>query len=506
MNGVEKSFPGVRALDGVDFEIHPGKLNALVGENGAGKSTLMNILAGVLQQDAGEILLDGQSVSFSNTKDAQRAGIAMIYQELNLVPYLTIAENIFLGRELANKIGIIDYPRMNKESASLLSQLDLRVDPTVLVGELRVGQQQVVEIAKALSLDARIIIMDEPTSAITEHEIDVLFQLIDSLKAKGVALVYITHKLDELFRIGNRVTVLRDGQYIDTKQIDELDQDDVVRMMVGRDMDGLYSRTPTIAEEEVLRVENITLRHPIQADRLILDNVGLNVKAGEIVGLFGLMGAGRTELLETIFGLHPADCEGAIYIEGAEVSISCPADAISAGIGLAPEDRKDLGLVLPMSVGANTSLAVLKRIQRFAFIPSQPEAELVQKYVQRLRIKTPSLAQAVQNLSGGNQQKVILAKWLATHPKVLLLDEPSRGIDINAKREIYTLIDELTKSGLGIVMVSSELPEILAVADRVLVLCEGKLTAEFAGEDATEEKILNAAISSTAPTPASPPA
>lgn len=501
VKGIEKSFPGVRALDGVDFEIHPGKLNALVGENGAGKSTLMNILAGVLQPDSGEILLDGQLVSFTNTKDAQRAGIAMIYQELNLVPYLTIAENIFLGREPVNKAGVIDYQRMNMDSANLLSQLDLRVDPTVLVGELRVGQQQVVEIAKALSLDARIIIMDEPTSAITEHEIDVLFRLIDSLKAKGVALVYITHKLDELFRIGDRVTVLRDGQYIDTKPIDALDQDEVVRMMVGRELKGLYSRTPAIAEKEVLRVERITLRHPVQAHRLILDEVSLNVKAGEILGLFGLMGAGRTELLETIFGLHPDDCEGAVYIEGAPITIDCPADAIAAGIGLAPEDRKDLGLVLPMSVEANASLAALKRIQRFAFVPTQSEGELAQKYVQRLRIKTPSLVQAVQNLSGGNQQKVILAKWLATDPKVLLLDEPSRGIDINAKREIYTLVDELTKSGLGIVMVSSELPETLAVADRVVVLCEGKLTAEFTRAEATEEKILNAAISSVAPTP-----
>jgi ribose transport system ATP-binding protein len=494
--GITKTFPGVRALDDVQITVRRGRLNALLGENGAGKSTMMNILAGVFPPDAGEILLAGQPVRFANPRAAQQAGISIIFQELNLVPHLSIAENIFLGREPRNTAGLLDYPTMNRAAAALLAELELDADPRTPVARLRVGAQQVVEIAKAVSFRSHVIIMDEPTSAITEHEIEVLFRLIRQLKARGTGIIYITHKLDELAEIADDITVFRDGKFITTKPFADTTRDEMVCLMVGRDLTDLFPKTSAPAAGEVLRVKNISLRHPERADDFVVRDVSFSVRRGEVLGFFGLMGAGRTELLQTIFGLHPRAASGEIWIEGKPVSIRSPRAAIDAGLALAPEDRKGEGLVLIHSVAENTTLACLEKISRGGLLQPARELELVGRYVERLHVRTPSLHQAVRHLSGGNQQKVVLAKWLATEPKVLLLDEPTRGIDINAKKEIYALVDELARNGLAVVMVSSELPEILAIADRILVLAEGRVTAEFARGAATEETILQAALPS----------
>jgi ABC-type sugar transport system ATPase subunit len=492
--GISKAFPGVKALDDVSLTVRRGRLHALIGENGAGKSTLMNILAGVFPPDAGRIVLEGRTVSFANPRQAQEAGISIIFQELNLVPDLTIAENIFIGREPLNRFGLVDYPRMNREAQALLQELDLDADPRTPVARLRVGAQQVVEIAKAMSFQSRVIIMDEPTSAITEHEIEVLFRLIHRLKQGGVGIIYITHKLDELPKIADDITVFRDGRLMGTREFREVTRDGMIRMMVGRELADLFLKTPVAAGEEVLRVNNLSLRHPDRAEDFTVRDVSFAVRRGEVLGIFGLMGAGRTELLQAVFGLYPRTTTGEIQIEGQPVEINSPPAAIAAGLALAPEDRKADGLVPALSVAHNTTLSCLHKTERMGLLQPRLERELVENYTSRLRVKTPSIHQAVVNLSGGNQQKVVLAKWLATDPKVLLLDEPTRGIDINAKREIYTLIDELAHSGLGVVMVSSELPEILGIADRILVLCEGRKTAEFKRGEATEEMIMQAAL------------
>ncbi len=493
-SGITKSFPGVRALDGVDITVRRGRLNALLGENGAGKSTMMNILAGVFPPDAGTVVLEGKPVSFKNTREAQAAGIAIIFQELNLVPELSIAENIFIGREPLNRFGLVDFPRMNREAAALLLELELDADPRTLVAQLKVGAQQVVEIAKAISFNSRVIIMDEPTSAITEHEIEVLFRQIKRLKQNGVGLIYITHKLDELPEIADDITVFRDGKFVGAKEFRDVTRDEMIRMMVGRELSDLFPKTPAKPGDEVLRVKNISLQHAERAGDFAVKDVSFAVRRGEVLGIFGLMGAGRTELLQTIFGLHPKTSTGEIEIEGRCVAINSPKEAIAAKLALAPEDRKAEGVVLGLSVAHNATLSCLPKIERMGFLQPKLERELVGGYVSRLRVKTPSIDETIVNLSGGNQQKVVLAKWLATGPKVLLLDEPTRGIDINAKKEIYALIDELAQSGLAVVMVSSELPEILGIADRILVLCEGRKTAEFTRAEATEEEVVKAAL------------
>lgn len=491
---ITKSFPGVRALDGVNITVRRGRLNALLGENGAGKSTMMNILAGVFKPDTGTVELEGRRVSFKNTREAQAAGISIIYQELNLVQELSIAENIFIGREPLNRFGLVDFSRMNADAAALLKELELDEDPRTLVSQLKVGAQQVVEIAKAISFNARVIIMDEPTSAITEHEIEMLFRQIKRLKNNGVGLIYITHKLDELPAIADDITVFRDGKFVDTKAFNDVTRDEMIRMMVGRELSDLFPKTPAKMGDVVLRVKNVSLQHPERAGDFAVRDVSFEVRRGEVLGIFGLMGAGRTELLQTIFGLHPNTSTAKLEIDGRPVMIKSPQDAIAAKLALAPEDRKAEGVVLGLSVAHNTTLSCLSKIERMGFLQPGLERELVGNYVTRLRVKTPSLEQIIVNLSGGNQQKVVLAKWLATEPKVLLLDEPTRGIDINAKKEIYALIDELAQSGLGVVMVSSELPEILGIADRILVLCEGRKTAEFSRVEATEEKLVKAAL------------
>jgi len=492
--GISKTFGGVKALDGVSLDILAGKVNAIVGENGAGKSTLMKILSGVHQEYEGQIVLDGQPVSFANPRQAQDNGIAIIHQEFNLIPHLSVAENVFLGREFVDRIGLINYRAMHRETTKILKRLDLHINPRIAVSNLRVGQQQVVEIAHALSLHARIVIMDEPTSAISKHEIEVLFGLIRSLTAQGVAVVYITHKLDELFKIANTVTVLRDGKLVGSSPIEDVTHDDIVRMMVGRDMKDFFVKSNATKSHVVLGVRDLCLAQSRRRDRYVVDHVSFEVNAGEVLGLFGLMGAGRTELLETIFGLHPKRSSGSILFDGREVEVKSPTDAIDLGIGFVTEDRKLEGLILEMSIAASISLASLERTERFGLLSSAIENRLARDYVERLRIRTPSVKQIVENLSGGNQQKVVIAKWLATNPRILLLDEPTRGIDINAKNEIYKLISELAKAGLAILMVSSELPEIMAIADRIIVLSEGKQTAEFASSKATEELIMKAAI------------
>jgi ribose transport system ATP-binding protein len=492
-HGISKSFPGVRALHNAQVTVRRGRLNALLGENGAGKSTLMNILSGVFLPDEGEIVFDGHPVTFCKPHDAQQAGISTIYQELNLVPHLSVAENIFLGHEPRSRLGFVDFKMMHSQSRALLATLGVNIDPTTRVSQLRVGTQQVVEIAKAMAFDARVIIMDEPSSALSRQEVDSLFRLIQQLKQRGVGIIYITHKLDELSEIADEITVLRDGQFIAEKPFKDVTHAEIIRMMVGRDVAESH-RAPSKFGTVVLQVRNVSLPHPDRAGDFAVRDVSFDVHCGEIIGVFGLLGAGRTELLQTIFGLHGKPASGEILVAGKPMPMVSPADAIRVGIAMAPEDRKAEGLVLPMNIAANISLSCLSLVTRFGLLHPATERSLAETFISRLRVKTSSVNQRVRNLSGGNQQKVVLSKWLATKPTVLLLDEPTRGIDVGAKREIYTLIDELARDGLGIVVASSEIPELLTVADRIIVLAEGCVTAEFARGDATEEKLLTAAL------------
>ncbi|MCF0040550.1 sugar ABC transporter ATP-binding protein [Dyadobacter fanqingshengii] len=494
VNNITKRFPGVIALENVCLSIEAGKVTALIGENGAGKSTLMKILSGVYQDFEGEIHLKGEPVKFAGPKDAQQKGIAIIHQELNLIPYLTITENIFLGREMLTQFGTIDKNRMRKKTQELLDRLKLKVKPETQVVKLKVGQQQIVEIAKSLLTDAELIIMDEPTSAITGSEVDLLFDIIENLRNEGKAIIYVSHKLDELFRIADHYVVLRDGKSIESGRMEGITQDQLIAKMVGRKIEIMRRSTGAAKCETLLEVNNLTLKHPVRPKEDLLKDISFKICKGEIVGIFGLMGAGRTELLETIFGLHASGVSGHISMEGKELKCASPSEAITAGLALVPEDRKKDGLVLGLDVKTNISLTTLPDLEKLGTLSDAKEVALADKYIGELQIKTSSKTQKAKNLSGGNQQKIVLAKWLATKPKLLLLDEPTRGIDINAKNEIYKLIIKLAEAGLGIVVVSSELPEILAVSDRVLVMAEGALTAGFTIDEATEDSILRAAI------------
>ena len=495
VENITKKFPGVTALDNVSMEIEAGKVTALIGENGAGKSTLMKILSGVYHDFDGRIFFKNQQVKFSNPKEAQEKGIAIIHQELNLIPYLTVSENIFLGREIISKWGMLDKKAMRLKTNSLLQKLKLDIDPGVFVSELKVGQQQVVEIAKALLVESDVIIMDEPTSAISEAEVEVLSGIINDLKGEGRAIVYISHKLDELFRIADRYIVLRDGKMIEAGDMKGITHDAIVQKMVGREISIMQKAGVGDTNIELLKVENLCLKHPEKLNEDLVHTISFRVNRHEIVGIFGLMGAGRTELLECIFGLHPKRTSGEVVVEGKRLKSKTPAEAMRAGLAFVPEDRKKDGLIAGLSVKANISLTTLNEIEEAGILNNRREGVLAKKYIDDLQIKTSSEKQLAGNLSGGNQQKIVLAKWLATKPKVLMLDEPTRGIDINAKNEIYKLIVKLAEEGLGIIMVSSELPEILAISDRVLVMCEGNLTAAYSIAEATESKILNAAIS-----------
>lgn len=491
---ISKRFPGVLALNEVDLKVYAGKVNAVVGENGAGKSTLMNILSGVYTDYEGELLLNGQKVAFKDTTDARQVGISIIHQELQLVPYMSIAENIFLGREPLNAASFIDYNIMEKKASTLLSKLEFDTEVKQKISSLRVGQQQIVEIAKALSFDVRVLIMDEPTSALSGSETNTLFKLIRSLAARGVAIVYITHKMDELTQLADYVTVLRDGCLVSESAVKNVSVDGIVQLMVGRDIKDFFVKKQHKKGAIRLKIEDISLKKSRRNGKYLINNISFTVHASEVLGIYGLMGAGRTELFETIFGLHTARATGAVFIEGKQVRINDPDDAIRAGLALIPEDRKSDGLVLEMAISKNISLASLGKILKNGLLNKTLEQNQSEMYRVKMDIKSYSSNQPVIKLSGGNQQKVVLSKWLVTDPKILLLDEPTRGIDINAKNEIYKLIDELASQGMAIVVVSSELPEIMAISDRIITICEGRLTEEFERSEFTEEKILKAAL------------
>ncbi len=492
MQGITKRFPGVVALDNVSFSARESEVHALMGENGAGKSTLMKILTGVYHQDEGSITLGGETVTLGDPRAAQRHGLAIIHQELNQVPELTVFENFFLGHEKRNRFGALDETLMRRETKRWLSELGLDIDPDRKLRELRVAERQLLEIAKAISFQARVMVMDEPTTALNAEEVGQLFTVVRRLRASGMAIIYISHRMDEIFSIADQVTVLRDGKLVGSKPIAELTRDSLIAMMVGRELTDLYPTSVRQPGAEVLRVTDLSVSSI--PGRRALAGVNLSVRAGEIVGLAGLLGAGRTEVLETIYGVpNRARVQGEIQLEGKPQRFASPQDAIRAGVGFVTEDRKGQSLVLIRSVGENASLAGLSQFTRGMFIDLKREAKKVAEVVQRLRVKTPSLNTPAMSLSGGNQQKVVLAKFLITNPKVFLLDEPTQGIDVGAKAEIYALIDRLAQEGAAVILASSEMPELLALCDRILVMCEGRISGELAQSEATQEKILDLA-------------
>ena len=484
VEGLGKRFPGVVALDGISFDLHEGEVHVLLGENGAGKSTLIKCLAGVYQPDAGDIFVDGERVHLHTTAAAEALGIATIHQEFNLVPQLSVAENVLLGRP-PRRFGIIDKRRMNAAAREALDRVGLSIDPRTPVGRLGVARQQLVEIAKALSLEARVLILDEPTAALSDDEVDRLLGLMAELRERGVGMIFISHHLDEIRRIGQRVTVLRDGRSVGTVPA-TTGTDDLVRMMVGRSIESQYPRVRSPAAEDVLRVEGLTRPGAFE-------DIALTVRAGEVVGLAGLVGAGRTEVLRAIFGADHYTA-GSVSVRGRDVPRHDVHAAIAAGMGLVPEDRKAQGLVLGASVAENVGLVSLRRATRAGVVDRRWLRELAATAVKDLRIRTPSTQVPVNTLSGGNQQKVVMGKWLAADPAVLLLDEPTRGVDVGAKVEIYQLINTLTAAGRGVLMVSSELPEVIGICDRILVMAQGRIVGELTHEEATQDAVMALAV------------
>ncbi len=494
MNHISKSFGGVHALRDVTVEAYAGEVHALCGENGAGKSTLMKILAGAIADYEGTIELDGRKLSCKGPRDAEDAGIRIIYQELNLVPDLTVAANIFLGRERTAGLGWLDNRAMEAEVRRIFDRLGAAISPRSRLGDLRIGDQQMVEIAKALMFDANVVIMDEPTSALSDAEVARLFRVIADLRKAGASVLYISHKMNEVFTLGDRVTVLRDGRFVATATRAETSPGQVVRWMVGREIAALDYQPHAPASRAVLQVRDLSLPSPPDSGRPSLSGISFELKAGEVLGVAGLLGAGRTELLEAFFGAGVAPPGGEVVLDGQSVRFKNPGAAIAAGVALVTEDRKTLGLFNEMTVSENITIASLDRLRWLGdFVHPRRESSAVASQIARLQIKTDGPGAAVTSLSGGNQQKCILARWLMTEPKVLLLDEPTRGIDVGAKSEIYALIRRLAADGMAIMMTSSELPELLAVSDRILVLCEGRLTAEIPRAEATEEAIMSAA-------------
>jgi len=484
---ISKSFPGVQALQDVDLTVHPGEILGLVGENGAGKSTLMKILNGVYQADSGAIIWQGERVLIERPQQAQQYGISMIHQELALVAYLDAGKNIYLGREPQRALpGLVAWNKMYDDAQAIIDDLGLQIDVRRPVRFFSIAQQQMIEVAKALSMDARLIIMDEPTSSLTEREVVTLFEQMHSLRERGVSIIFISHRLEEVFEVCDRVTVLRDGQLVETNAISELTTDDVIRQMVGREVDQIYERRDEDPTDEII----LEVEHLSRGD--LIHDISFQLRKGEILGIAGLVGAGRTELVETIFGAHPATA-GTIKLAGEAIKIRRPDQAIKQGIGFVPEDRKDKGLFPLMDVAANIVMAKLTDMMRAMLVRWPRVHELAQDYVQRLDIRTPSTRQRVANLSGGNQQKVIIARWLTLNPRVLILDEPTRGIDVGAKSEIHRLMHQLAADGVGILMVSSELPEVLGVSDRILVMHEGRLAGEFDPHEATQDDLMSAA-------------
>lgn len=490
MENISKSFSGVLALDSVKLEVAKGEVHVLMGENGAGKSTLMKILSGIYQKDQGAIYLDEQPVNIRSAKESLQLGISMIHQELSPLRTMTVSENIFLGKEPCYRfLGVVNRKKQRELTLSLFRAMDISTSPDAIMGDLSIAEMQMVEIAKAVSYDSRIIIMDEPTSAITGKEVAKLFEIIESLKRKGISIIYISHKMDEIFRIADRITVMRDGRYIETRPAKEFDQDTLVKLMVGRAIGELFPKVNSTKGPFSIEVERLTQSGKFR-------DISFKVRKGEVLGFAGLMGAGRSEIMEAIFGLHPADT-GSIKIDGKEVRIQSPADAIRYGLALITDDRQLKGLNLKGSVKDNITLLSLKKISRFKqVLQLEKENRVADEEIRRLRIKTRNRNQIVNTLSGGNQQKVILAKWLLNNPEIIILDEPTRGIDIGAKAEIYNIISQLAGQDKAIIVISSELPEILGICDRVVVIYNGRINGEFEQSEFDQEKIINAAMGS----------
>jgi len=492
MKNITKEFPGVRALNNVNLKVRKGEIHALCGENGAGKSTLMKVLSGVYPNKtySGDIIINGKTMQFDDIRESENAGIAIIYQELALVKELDVAENIFLGN-MFNAVGIVQWDKIYFEAGKLLKEIGLDIDLSCKIKDIGIGHQQLVEIAKALSLDADILILDEPTAALTESEVDLLMRILRNLKEKGVTCILISHKLNELFTISDRITILRDGSTVGTFDIKDMTEEKTIGLMVGRELTQRYPpKNHKNIGDTVFEVKNYTMYSTENKNQKILDKVNLKVRKGEIVDLAGLMGAGRTELLTSLFGFMKGSRHGEIYINNSPTEINDPREAIDNGMGMVSEDRKRYGLVLMQSVKENVTLASLKQVATYGIISTEKEIFETNGYVTSMGIKTPNVETNVNNLSGGNQQKVLLARCLMTKPKILFLDEPTRGIDVGAKYEIYTLMNRLAESGTAIVMASSEMPEIIGMSDRVLVMHEGEITGEFSNSEITQEKIM----------------
>ena len=488
MKNICKSFPGVNALQNVDFQLKAGEIHALLGENGAGKSTLIKVLGGIYHPESGEIFIDGNQVTITDVKSARDNGISIIHQELVLVPHMTIAENIFLGREPLGAFGV-DMKTMNSEAQKMLDNFDVKLDSDTLIADLTIAQQQMVEIVKAISFNCRILVMDEPTSSIADKEVSALFAIMHDLASKGVGIIYISHKMSEIFDVCDRVTVLRDGQYVGTRDVSATNKDDLVSMMVGRELNQYYVRDFKPSDEVVMKCEHIS--DGLKTHSRVKD-VSFELHRGEILGFSGLVGAGRSETMECIFGLMKGS-SGKVILEGKEVKIRSAVDAMKYGLAFVPEDRKLDGLYHVQSVAFNSTIEVLGEIIKNLHVNAKREAEITQEFVDKMNTRTPSLEQVVSNLSGGNQQKVMIGRWLATSPKILILDEPTRGVDVGAKAEIYEIMNELTKQGVSIIMISSELPEIINMSDRVYVMYEGNITGCLEQEDISQESIMKLA-------------
>ncbi len=485
MKGINKSFGTNQVLKNAGFFLKDGEVHALMGENGAGKSTLMKILTGVYTKDSGTVLVDGQEVSYKTPQEAEKAGIVFIYQELNVLFDLTVVENLFMGKEITKAFGVCDKKAMKEKALEVMQKVGVNIPVDAVMSELSVGQQQMVEICKALMVDAKVIIMDEPTAALTESETEGLFKVINSLRKKGVSIVYISHRMEEIFQLCDRITILRDGVYIDTKEIKDITMDDVVQMMIGREIGERFPKREVKIGEEIIKVENLTSgKH--------FHDVSFSVRAGEVLGVAGLMGAGRTEIMQAIFGNLKKD-SGKIFIEGKAVEIKNPRQAIAAGIGFITEDRKTEGLLLEKSIAENIEIANLGKVSNHNVLNKEKQEKLVKKGIEEFKVKCFGPWHECNNLSGGNQQKVVLAKWVYTDPKILILDEPTRGVDIGAKKEIYNIINELAAKGVAVIMVSSELPEVLGMSDRIMVVREGEVRGILDGKEADQAKIMTLA-------------
>lgn len=483
---ISKTFPGVKALDKVSIQVRPGEVLAVVGENGAGKSTLMKTLVGLHKPDpgSGDIFLDGESVRFHDPLDAKKSGLIIIFQELSLVKELSVAENIYLGNLPRNKLRMIDWKTLNEKTRAILEKMELDVNPEELIARLSIGRQQMVEIARALSVGAKAVIFDEPTSSLTTAEKDILFKNIKRLKENNVSVIYITHKMDEVFEISDRIAVLRDGKNTGFLETKKATLEDITKLMIGRVLDDYFHKNEAEKGEEVLRLEGVTKQG-------LFEDVSFNVRQGEVVGLYGLVGAGRSEVVETIFGARHPD-SGDVYLNGKKIKIKNTRDAVSCGIGLVPEDRKLQGLVLKMSCKENITLAKLPKLTRNGFLDNKQEMKLYNEFKEKLSIATPSHTQLVVNLSGGNQQKIVIGKWMSLAPQLFILDEPTRGIDVGSKAEIHKLIAKLAESGLAVIVISSEMPEIMGICDRIIAMREGRISGEFTGDQITEENLITA--------------